>query len=105
MPRRPETVLCAWCEKPFETRAKAKTCSRPCTGHYIAIKRSSASYQAAGRNGGTKAGQNRRRAIVEQYLTSVQGPMRAFGMALYVTGFMHGQNTAAIRIRKARHAR
>lgn len=104
MPRKAEWVVCAWCRMPFATRSKGKTCKRSCTGHYTAMRRSEASYKAAGRAGGTRSGQNRRRVVVEQFLTCVQGPMRAFGTSLYLLGFMHGQNTAAIRLRKkARH--
>lgn len=96
---------CAWCQKTFfvpPNKEAQRCCSKSCHGHWTAVKRGEAAFRAMGKAGGTGSGQRRRRNAVANFLTCVQGPMRAFGTSLYLLGFMHGQNTAIGRLRKQR---
>lgn len=101
MPRRPDvTLVCGWCldsfTAPYKRRTK-KTCSPSCKGHFIAIQKSKAKYRTMGRRGGKRSGQVRRQDAVKRFLKCVTGSMHQFATCLYILGFMHGQNTAALK--------
>lgn len=100
---------CCWCGRLFTATRRTRrrqTCGRrECVSQLSALKRSDASRRQAGKKGGRRSGQVRRRAALKAFLNLVHGPLRPFGTALYLLGFMHGQNTAAIRFRKAHQGR
>lgn len=95
--------ICPWCQKPFTVtpcKKHQRCCSKPCHGHWCALNRGEQAFRAMGKLGGTRAAQSRRRVTVGNFLTCVQGSMKPFGTALYLLGFMHGQNTVLRRMRK-----
>lgn len=97
------TKRCAWCRGPFTVtpcKTHQRCCSKKCHGHWCALKRGEQAFRAMGSLGGTRGAQTRRRVTVQNFLTCVQGTLKPFGTALYLLGFMHGQNTVLRRLRK-----
>lgn len=118
MPRKPRAIrrdahppvrkLCPWGPHTFEVPYKKRHqtyCSHRHHALSAALRRKDREFKAMGHKGGLRSGQVRRQLAVNQFLTCVQGPMRMFGTTLYLLGFMHGQNTVALRFLKRKKAR
>ena len=102
--------LCRWCQQahtPSRRNPLRQTCgSRACVGHVVAMKRRTASYQAAGQIGGRRGSHTRRRRALARVTAGLGRPPSEAEWRAYRLGWRHCRNTLAMRIRfrKARAA-
>lgn len=93
---------CPGCGKAFSVptkNRKQRCCSKTCHGHWCAVRRPDGAYKRMGKLGGKLSGKTRRQDAARKWLRLLGGPMQPAGVALYLIGYMHGQNTRAMRSR------